>query len=983
MAQDIGVAYVHVEPSGQGFGKSIEGSINDAVGKASKKSSSNLMSKLGGAFGKIGKAGTATIAGLATGITVLAAKGGFERALNIENAKAKLTGLGHDSQSVTEIMNDALASVKGTAFGLGDAATVAASLSASGVAEGTQLTEVLKTVADTAQISGRSLTDIGTIFGSVAARGKLQGDDMLQLMSSGIPVLQMLGKHLGKTSSEISDMVSDGKIDFQTFADAMKEGLGGAAQSAGDTFTGALANVKAALSRLGESAATPLLNGLRGLFNQAIPLIDSFTSTVKPTLEKVGASLQSGLENAIPTIQAKLKSLGDTIGSIPGLQMLASAAVSLKAQLEGLAGALISLASGLNAGGRASAACSTLVSALGGTLASMTQALSNTVGWVKEFVNRLAASGSLQPFLESLLNIATSLAGLASALTQTVQHMLGFDNSASTASDMAQRFSTVLDTLAGVIRPVGEWIRRLGQWAQSNGALIATALKTIAVAFLAMKGWQAIASGVQAVTGGLKAVTTMAGGITRTATAVSDLINGISDAGSMAGALSKLAGSFSIVKTAQAAWSAVTKAATAVQLAFNLALQANPIGVIVTLIAAIAAALTLFFTKTKIGQQLWASFTAFLTSAWQSAVGMVTSVGQGIVTFLTSTVPSAIQSAGQWFQQLPANIASWLAGAVAAVASWAAGLGQSAMQAGQQFLTNLANAIMNLPATIAYWLGYTITSITLYAAAFATQAVQMGSQFLTNIGTFLIQLPGRVAGWLASAISSVSAWASGMAAQASQTGSRFLTNIGTFLAQLPGRVGSWLSNTIAKAGDFASQMGSKAMQAARQFASNIVQGLASLPGRMVSIGANIVNGIINGIRNSIGQIGSTLMSGVNDAIASVKSKLGIKSPSRLMRDEVGVMIGRGLALGIDDSNAIVSRSMDSLIAGMTLDDADWSKNGRMTVATGVTAAGGSDGMAMLIAAVESLHADLGPTISRYAPSISDRDFARKVRNAIS
>lgn len=335
-AQDIGVAYVHVEPSGKGFGKSIEGDIGDAVNKASKKSSNTLISKIGGAFGKIGKVGTGAIATIAGGITALAAKGGFTRALNIENAQAKLKGLGHDSASVTEIMNDALASVKGTAFGLGDAATVAASLSASGIKEGGDLTKVLKTVADTAQISGRSLTDIGTIFGSVAARGKLQGDDMLQLMSSGIPVLQMLGKHLNKTSAEVSDMVSDGKIDFQTFADAMKEGLGGAAQSAGTTFTGALANVKAALSRLGETAAMPVLNGLRGLFNQAIPLIDAFTAAVKPTLEKVGAGLQKGLEQAIPTVTAFF----DKLGKSQTVQQFASYLASLKDDLKELGSSL-------------------------------------------------------------------------------------------------------------------------------------------------------------------------------------------------------------------------------------------------------------------------------------------------------------------------------------------------------------------------------------------------------------------------------------------------------------------------------------------------------------------------------------------------------------------------------------------------------------------------------------------------------------------
>ena len=62
-AQDIGVVYVHVEPSGKGFGKSIEGDIGDAVNNASKKSSNTLISKIGGAFGKIGKVGVGTIAG--------------------------------------------------------------------------------------------------------------------------------------------------------------------------------------------------------------------------------------------------------------------------------------------------------------------------------------------------------------------------------------------------------------------------------------------------------------------------------------------------------------------------------------------------------------------------------------------------------------------------------------------------------------------------------------------------------------------------------------------------------------------------------------------------------------------------------------------------------------------------------------------------------------------------------------------------------
>lgn len=310
----IGVVYIEVAPSGKDFGKKLEGDITQAADNAAKTGGTSILGKFGGAFGKIGKVGLGAIGTIAGGITALAAKGGFQRALAIENAQAKLKGLGHDSKSIAEIMNNALASVKGTAFGLGDAATVAATLSAAGIKSGQQMTNVLKTVADTAQISGRSLTDIGTIFSSVAARGKLQGDDMLQLMSSGVPVLQLLAKHLGKTSEEVSDMVSKGKIDFQTFADSMQEGLGGAALAAGDTFSGALANVKAALSRLGEGPGKLALESLRKTFNAAIPAVDALSSQLTPFVEQLNGKLTPYVDRAVKLIEQFSQGLQD--GSI-------------------------------------------------------------------------------------------------------------------------------------------------------------------------------------------------------------------------------------------------------------------------------------------------------------------------------------------------------------------------------------------------------------------------------------------------------------------------------------------------------------------------------------------------------------------------------------------------------------------------------------------------------------------------------------------
>ena len=918
-AQDIGVAYVHVEPSGKGFGKSIEGDIGDAVNKASKKSSNTLISKIGGAFGKIGKVGTGAIATLAGGITALAAKGGFTRALNIENAQAKLKGLGHDSASVTEIMNDALASVKGTAFGLGDAATVAASLSASGVKEGGELTQVLKTVADTAQISGRSLTDIGTIFGSVAARGKLQGDDMLQLMSSGIPVLQMLGKHLNKTSAEVSDMVSDGKIDFQTFADAMQEGLGGAAQSAGTTFTGALANVKAALSRLGETAATPVLNGLRGLFNQAIPLIDAFTAAVKPTLEQVGAGLQKGLEQAIPTAAAFF----DKLGKSQTVQQFASYLASLK---------------------------------------------------------------------DDLKELGSSLSGAAGAVWNVISEPLSelYNQAKGQLPAVADGFKTLLHAVSGLL-----------DYVSAHADSIIPLAKGITAFVLASKGISAVSAGLKTVSGGLKAISATASGVEKTATAAFDMIGKISDAGSAAGGLKQLAGSFNIVKAAQSAWSAVTKAATAVQLAFSAALDANPIGMLVVAIGAVVAALTWFFTQTETGKRLWNSFATWFMGIWNQISTACQPILQAIAIFITQTM-SQIQQIWQtgWtlittvLQNVWNTIGPIIMTALTAIITGIqtfittitpllqAGIQniQTIFQTAATIISTVWNGLWNTISTVVQGAWTIIATVISTALAVIQGIIQLAlavvngnwSAAWSAIQGIVSAVWGGIQGVVSAGIGMVSGVVSAACSTIRSVWAALWNGVGSIVSSVWGGIVGTVSNMVGRVGSVVSGIGGTVRSA--------VSGAGSW---LVDAGRNIIQGLINGITGMVGSLYSSITNALSGLVDKAKNALGIHSPSRVFRDEVGVMVGRGMALGIDDSAHVVSRSMDSLVSTMSLSDADWSKTGRLNVTAGTGANAGDGDLRELIAAVESLHDDLGSIIARYTPTIGDRDFARKVRSAIA
>lgn len=343
MATEIGTAYLSIVASTGGMTKDIKkafGQVETEGEKSGKASGGGFIRGLGG---KVIAAGAVLGVGAAVGKTISL---GMERAMSIEGSQKKLEGLGYSAQSITSIMGSALASVKGTAYGLGDAASVAAMMAAAGVKNGEQMTTTLKTVAGVAAISGRSLTDIGTIFGSVAARGKLQGDDMLQLMSSGVPVLQLLAKQTGKTSAEVSDMVSKGEIDFATFEAAMRQGMGGAALKSGETFSGAVANMQAALGRLGAAFMAPGLAAAKPLLAGLTAVLDSVTSAVAPAAEALASKMVPAAERIGAVLQglAAGKPLGELLGDAAPIASLVSAVSPLGVALRALQPVLPQLA---------------------------------------------------------------------------------------------------------------------------------------------------------------------------------------------------------------------------------------------------------------------------------------------------------------------------------------------------------------------------------------------------------------------------------------------------------------------------------------------------------------------------------------------------------------------------------------------------------------------------------------------------------------
>lgn len=291
MAQEIGVAYVSLLPSGRGFSKATQDEAEKGF-KGADKSSQGFFSRVT----KWAKRGTAVIAGMVGTVAGLAIGGGISRALKIEDATAKLKGLGHNAQTVEQIMSDALASVKGTAFGLDSAATSAASAVAAGIKPGKELERYLRLTADAATIAGVSMEEMGSIINKATAKGKVGMDDLNRLTERGIPILQMLAEEYGVSAEEMSKMVSNGEVDAARFRKALEDNVGGAALESGKTTRGAFANMRAALSRLGVAFVGDGLSGAKTFFNEVTVILDGLTERVGPWAKKVQDKIKGAFQ---------------------------------------------------------------------------------------------------------------------------------------------------------------------------------------------------------------------------------------------------------------------------------------------------------------------------------------------------------------------------------------------------------------------------------------------------------------------------------------------------------------------------------------------------------------------------------------------------------------------------------------------------------------------------------------------------------------
>ncbi len=984
MAYQLARAYVQIVPSMKGVGKAIENAFDGPSKSTGQKAGQSIGSGLSGGFAaKVGAvAGIAsTVFSKVASVVTGSLNSAISRADQMNNFPKVMKNLGYSSE-------DAAASIKKISSALDGLPTTSSAMTGM-VQQLAPLTSNLDQATNIALAFNNAMLAGGastmeqenalTQYTQMLSAGKVDMQAWRSIQAAMPGQLNQVAEAMlgaGKNSNDLYEAMKNGSISFDDFNKKVMElnqnGFG----------------KYASFAQQAKDATQGIGTAMENVQNRA-------AKAVQKVIEAVGVENIAG---AINGFSSQFGKIGDAAaGMVTGVKgwfgKAAQAAQPLVSIWQSDFGQLGVYLKGLASNAQAFGGSLLDVVTNGGGLQNFLTGLNNIisplVNWwialtrnVSIFIGTLSDSGGVQAFLASLSELWKGLTQLGQGLADAVTGFLAVGQNGGAAASIGQLVGDAFNAAAPFVEKLASTLQSLGDWASEHGDAIRTVIAGIAGGFAAFKTASLISAAV----------------------------------------------------TALKSFDVAAKIAAAGQWVLNAAMNANPIVLVVTAIGALVAALVWFFTQTETGRKAWASFTSFLSSAWQSVVSFVTSLGQNIANFFTQTIPNAIQSVIQWFQQLPSAIGTALSNLITSIGTWAVSFGQSALQAGQQFVSNIANFLTNLPATIAYWLAYGITFVVLWAAQLGSQAISAGQQFLANLGTFFVQLPGNIWNWLTSTVASVASWAAQMGANALSAGSQFLSNVGTFISQLPSNVGSWLSGAVSAAasfvgrmasnavnagsrflssigsyisqvpgrigaglsgaisavGSFASSMASGALRAGQQFLSNLVNTLASIPGRMVSIGSQIVHGIISGITGSIGKVGSAILGGVKDAISGVKNFLGIHSPSRLFRDQIGRNIGLGLAQGISNSQAAVMSSMNGMasdIASTRFTTPDVATGyglspTRASVSTGGEPLSG-ELLGELLSELRALHADMPLIMEKLGIEVDGRELGRVIRNAIA
>lgn len=176
---------------------------------------------------------------------------------------------------------------------------------------------------------------------------------------------------------------------------------------------------------------------------------------------------------------------------------------------------------------------------------------------------------------------------------------------------------------------------------------------------------------------------------------------------------------------------------TIAQYALNLAMNLNPIGIVVALLAGLGVAFVTLWNKSE-------EFRNFWIGLWNNIKNICSTAINAIVNFFTVTVPQAINNMVTFLSQLPSKVWEWLLSTINKVAQWSSNMITKAGETASNFVNKIIEWVKTLPFRVTEWLSGTMQKVTSFAKDLGFKAKEAGQNLLNGLVNKVKEIPEKI-----------------------------------------------------------------------------------------------------------------------------------------------------------------------------------------------------------------------------------------------
>lgn len=314
-------------------------------------------------------------------------------------------------------------------------------------------------------------------------------------------------------------------------------------------------------------------------------------------------------------------------------------------------------------------------------------------------------------FNQALMDLGmTDVAKQAATSTSTIEGAMG-NLEAAVTGGLTDAFNLFKPAVTGGINAAATAVTNLAQTGTQGLQTFFTQVKDTGAFTALQTAAQSVGGGLQSLWDGIMNVVNAMTGGQPAGGAFGNMLNAVATAAQTVGGWLKTAGNWisqnldlvtPLVAAVGGAVAVVTAVTTAMQLAaaaqalLNTVMAANPIMLVITLIAALVAGLTYFFTCTNTGKAVWSSFTNFIAGCVSGILGWFSGLG--------SSIGGAFNNAANSAKNTWNGVVSWFRGIPGTIDGFFSGAGTLLYNAGASIISGFLNGLKSMWSNVTGWI---------------------------------------------------------------------------------------------------------------------------------------------------------------------------------------------------------------------------------------------------------------------------------------